>query len=231
MFRSQSGNILFLILLAVVLFAALAYAVTNSLRGGGQNATREKSDLYAAQWLQTYNLIENTVQREMLVNNVKPWGFDFSGSSGGDSNANGTCTSASCRIFSEKGGSVTLPDRPEWVRDPNATSFYTSFRMVRVLNVGTDDPELVVITWGLRKEICEAFNRANGHADIDLSLKQESWTWTAPYIYTSTLTDLPSGYAIIGDQMAVLKGKKSFCFLHNGNPTEGYPLVHVLMER
>lgn len=74
--KQQSGNVLFLILIAVALFAALSYAVTKSTSGGG-NATKEKLNLEVSEFLQqaAYYKIE-FMRRELngqsLVTGVNP---------------------------------------------------------------------------------------------------------------------------------------------------------------
>ncbi len=59
----QAGNVLFLILLAVALFAALSYAVTQSSRSGGKNASDEKARLVVAEILNYENAIRMAAQR------------------------------------------------------------------------------------------------------------------------------------------------------------------------
>ena len=61
----QKGNVLFLILIAVALFAALSYAVTQSSRSGG-DASRETNILNAAQLTQYPTSIRTAVLRLVI---------------------------------------------------------------------------------------------------------------------------------------------------------------------
>ncbi len=106
----QRGNILFLILLAVILFAALSYAVTSSMRGGGKDASKETPQAAAAHILQTLDQVNVAVTRMHLSQNLPYENISFEyivrNSTGGSWNtwANPTCTSDNCRVFKPGGG-------------------------------------------------------------------------------------------------------------------------------
>lgn len=59
--RSERGNILFMILIAVALFAALSYAVTSSSRGGSKGIGEERARLLASRIVQYGTSIEQAV--------------------------------------------------------------------------------------------------------------------------------------------------------------------------
>ena len=63
--NNSNGNALFLILIAVALFAALSYAVTQSGRGGG-SIDRETAELNAAQIVQYMGAMQSAVQKLQL---------------------------------------------------------------------------------------------------------------------------------------------------------------------
>ena len=63
----ESGNIIFVILIAVALFAALAYAVTNSTRNG-QESGREKTNLEVSRLMNFMQQAKSSAQRLRLIN-------------------------------------------------------------------------------------------------------------------------------------------------------------------
>lgn len=122
----QQGNALFLILIAVALFAALSYAVTSSGRGGGKGITEENMRLSAAAISQYVALVRNEAQRLMLVGGCTVENLDWRNNhwkrldgapSVGILHAPVT-PRAGCAIFSDYGGSV--PSNVDFVSAANA---------------------------------------------------------------------------------------------------------------
>lgn len=74
-FKNQKGNVLFLILIAVALFAALSYAVTQSSRSGG-DASRETNVINTASLTQYPNSVRTSVLR-LIIAGVDPLDIYF----------------------------------------------------------------------------------------------------------------------------------------------------------
>lgn len=93
MSHTERGNILFLILLAVVLFAALSYAVTSSMRGGGKDASDEKLSLMASEILNQVALWRTAHERLRIPADVRQIHFNDSAKT-----TSGTCYEGSTAI-------------------------------------------------------------------------------------------------------------------------------------
>lgn len=178
----ERGNILFLILLAVVLFAALSYAVTSSMKGGGKDVSDEKAAAVAAQIINTIGLQEPELIRFMERTKRKIHEIDFIGphnTAGGGSGNSPNCSATSCDLWSANGGGVTQPIIPPEAYNPDAT--YTSctlggsyrpttlngairpFAMViGASGVGTSASDLVLLYSCIHPKICAEINIQEG---------------------------------------------------------------------
>ncbi len=223
--KSEKGNVLFLILLAVVLFAALAYAVTSSMRGGGKDASDESLSTMASRVIQFSTLVQNLINRSMLVNNIPDYGFDFSADNN-TVNANSTCNDTSCRVYttSVRQGlteSFSLPAK----FTATGTEQKNGLSSAAVVNIGTPKEDLLLIISALSEGLCRAINKL---ADInpDYTLK-DYWGGTSSSA-GGTLTSFPENGAKIGDQNPAFVNHPMGCFPHNSS---GFVFYHVLIAR
>lgn len=103
MISNQKGNVLFLILIAVVLFAALSYAVTQSSRGGGDVAS-DVAKLDASRILQWYGRVQNDYMKFSVLKSISYDDIRMSGGNGWTA-----CSSGSDCLWVAEGGGVEYP--------------------------------------------------------------------------------------------------------------------------
>ncbi len=178
MHNRTSGNVLFLILIAVALFAALSYVVSGSTRSGGGSISKEKAALLAAQVLQYPATIKTGILR-MVVNDGADvdvisdvgmlWHPGMSGMPDHDDPA--LFDYQKHLIFHPKGGAVAYqeiaPDILDQFSPPlppeyNNWTFPTGSIDITIPNVGSSEPEKTILLLGIKPEICQAVNEKMG---------------------------------------------------------------------
>lgn len=104
--KSEKGNVLFLILIAVALFAALSYVVTQSTRSGGGSTEREQNILSSAQMTQYPTALRTALIRMILAGTaIENVAFN----SGGNFFS---IRPEAAYVFSPRGGAAIYQDAP-----------------------------------------------------------------------------------------------------------------------
>lgn len=206
MSQRQHGNVLFLILIAVALFAALSYAVTKSTSGGG-NSNREKNALLASEILQMTTSMRVALQRIHISNGIAISDIVFcDGDASGCDTLGDTvdlCSTGTSCLFSPEGGGLTS------LNIPTGYGFYLYDERdsLRISGVGTAASDIAIVFMAdfssslMSLEVCEAINSGLG-----ITTDEE------------TTTDW-----IIGDGLSI-EGQLDFCVdsLSNGNTNYRY---------
>lgn len=230
--RRDAGNVLFLILIGIALFAALSYAITQTGRGGtGGGLARENASINAAKIVAYSNSVAETVQR-MRINGVDDLAF------------RGTaCALPDCSgyIFDTGGGGNVLQAPPADVLDSANSGQATYGRWVVTSNgvrdIGTDgngaaSSELVLVLPWIKLDICKSLNDKLGVINQD--------DWPPRDMPSFTLTDFAGTYStemIMDSNMSqLLYKKKAGCFSAtsvNGvaGATRHYHFYQVLLPR
>lgn len=231
----QRGNALFLILIAVALFAALSYAMTQSGRGGG-TISREKAVLLAAQIAQSAAAVRGARDRMILMgtpaasiiygadpapNNRCPGSFAIA-----HVNYRIFCQTGDDCLFAPEGGAAPLPFIPqeaftETLGTLGSFGSYVQSTMIgsgmgpvcgpagygRINGIGTAADDLLLTFTGLRQEVCAALNAGLGISGIPVS----AVAW-GPIV------------------VAALNGKPAGCFYYNGGANSRYTYYQVIAE-
>ena len=227
----NKGNALFLILIAVALFAALSYAVTQSGRGGG-SVDRETAALSASQAVQFVSSLEQAVTRMKITSGCADTDFNFDDAALTGYNNTTAPSDESCDLFSAAGGGLTYQSPPAGLNDGSEWVFTG---MTNVLGVGTDgetDPathELIAMLFNVTPEACREINSRVGLGNtiiIDRNAIDET-----PFVGTYTNVDSIAGpTASTTCSAQPLCGYYNACF-QESNVGQRIVYYHVLLAR
>lgn len=154
--RTQNGNVLFMIMGAIILLGLLTVALRQSAQPGGGGIDSEKTALAATQ-IKAYGAeLEHAVQL-VLRNGVSESDIRFAHP---DANADyGDITIQPTRqIFDPKGGAATYRTPPEDVNDASAWEFYAGSHLPAV---GSERADLIAVLPNVTQAFCEKINALN----------------------------------------------------------------------
>jgi len=164
----EQGNVLFLILIAVALFAALSYAVTQSTRSGGGDASDEGNLVNSAQITQYPASVRTSIVR-MVIGGADVETLEFNAPEDFDDCTTVNGVQARC-VFHPDGGGATHQNAPGEIM-ASGTAGAWRFNAENEINLigrtGSGGPDansadLIAFLPGVTNGICERINSELG---------------------------------------------------------------------
>lgn len=167
--QGESGNVLFLILIAVALFAALSYAVTQSSRSGGGDASSERSLVNSAQITQYPASVRTSIVRMMVSNGTGVEAMNFDPPA--DFATACTAAPAPC-VFHPEGGGATASAAPSEVMASGLQGEWIFSSSFQIENIGTttannNGNDLIAFLVGISPSVCKRINASLGIGTTD----------------------------------------------------------------
>lgn len=226
----EEGNVLFLILIAVALFAALSYAVTQSSRSGGGD-TSETTLINSAQITQYPASIRTSIIRMLVSGNVAADEVLFDVPN--DFTANCGVANVDRCVFHPKGGGATYSEAPPevvTVTTPQPWVFNSENEIALVgTTVGGNAPsatsaDIIAFLPNVTDLVCRRLNEQLG---IGSAIPPESGIDVVEQMDLSN-AGIGAGGGTIGEGTgAALDGQPFGCFAQGG---ANY-YYHVLLEQ
>ena len=237
--KNNSGNILFVILIAVALFAALTFAISHSTNVSQNSTVRETSTINGSVLTQYVASIRSTILR---MRNDGRTIFELQFNAPADF---GSLTSQSFGVFHPSGGTVIYQTAPSDLRDiqgDNPTGQWIFTYNFEVSNVGTsvagnlNGNDLIAFQVGIKEEVCSQINQRLGLPTLPIptitnqSYASDMITSTQSY-YVDHDYVLPVSEFVIGAGAgdAALSGQLEGCY--HEDQSDNYVYYGVMIER
>lgn len=201
--RDQSGNILFYILIAVALLAALSYAVSHTSRGGGDQVSRERAGISASEIVEYANIIGNAVM-QIRLRGVGATQISFENEEI-DGYENPNCTEDHCKVFAIDGGGVSyLIPKDEWLdkeysSEPRFGELYFNGSSMALDKGSESKDDLIMFIPYVKKSVCKAINdNLSIYLESDDVPSESSGPFESVAKFTGDYDDAPD-YYVAGD--------------------------------
>ena len=241
--QSESGNVLFLILIAVALFAALSYAVTSSSRSGGGDANDETNLISSSTITQYPASVRTAMIRMQVSDGVSTNEFEFNSPAGTGGVADYTdCTAGFgfCVFHPDGGGATFVPGSADVMAGGTQTDWiFSSANEIEDVgrssgtnnNAAANTAEIIAFLVGINQGVCQRINDQLGIAGIPT---ETGIDFTFANSMVNTDGSSPPGIqasgtgGTIGSDVAALDGQAFGCFQQ---PAGTYIYYHVLIEQ
>jgi hypothetical protein len=232
--QTERGAVFIYILMAIVLLAALTYAVSHGNRGGTSTLTDQQAKLAAQEIIDYGNTVATAVQKLRLRGcSDTEISFENDASSIADYTNPNAPTDKSCHVFDINGGNVTRQIFNEAFFEPllsNPVTPYFFFASGSAFKGFGEDCTaedcLDLITYILVQEnICSAINKMADVFSIPEDSDQIGNTFIGSYNVSTT--------TIVLDEPAnnPLAGKAFGCFYENGDGSPNHVFYQILISR
>lgn len=237
--KSENGNALWFILLAVALFGILAAVISRSNSSVEQTGGSEKARVKASSILRFGKTVQQSAQQMMINQGISENDLDFVAIDANHDNTN--CNSDKCEIFSQDGGGIAyrtskqvlgLSDFTEnWhISTSNTVSRFgcdtTDNRCTELLLILKDIPKSVCLQINSLQKITNPSNDAPRMRRVILGDE-----FDGSYVTSGLNTDLIGGTDSTNEAPEV-SGKSAACvYEFNGTPAPSYVYYQVLLER
>lgn len=234
--KGERGNVLFLILIAVALFAALSYAVTTSSRSGGGDANDETNLVNSASLTQYPSAVRTSIIRMLVSKGVDSSELAFNK----PPYTNLDTANLQTGVFHPSGGgSVYAPASADVMADnaPGDWFFNGNLELENIGTAGAGGGDIIAYLPGVRRSVCEKINEELGivapptiNADLSASIEvdmvdSDGDITTAPTNFPATPVDV-----IEVATTNTLAGVPFGCFINPSTPAQ-YVYFHVIVER
>ncbi len=240
----DSGNILFLILIAVALFAALSYVASQTLRSGNPSAAKDNNVIAGSEIIQYATGVAQAITR-MKVQGVDPAALCFDAEAWGHNDYDHAgCSDPHNQVFGTApgAGGITI-SKPPATAGQNLVWYISGQSCVPGLGTHVDDDcntdgdasseDIIMFLPGVSLAVCQDINKRLG-----ITGEGAPPPVAAGDLYPAGLPEFAGTFAdggrvdSGGSDMAVLRGKNFGCVEGAGTPPAGtYVYFHVLMPR